>query len=165
MGSKQKTIAHTADAISEPGESLLEKSAVDYQPSDPRVLIVDDERLIINFLETVLEPISCKIISVNNFYDALTVLETEPIDVLVSDIGLGIHNGMDVFAAARRKYPQLPAMLITGFPNEEDREKALSDGAFYFEKPISTKLFEQTIEQMIEDSAQVAVQAAERVPC
>ena len=48
-------------------------------------------------------------------YEATTLIEQQPFDLIISDIKMPYRNGYEIFAAARRLYEDLPVLLITGF--------------------------------------------------
>lgn len=58
-------------------------------------------------------------------------------DLLIVDLRLGRANGLDLVALARQEQPDMPAIVITGFPDEFAERAVRLLGADYVTKPIS----------------------------
>jgi DNA-binding response OmpR family regulator len=57
--------------------------------------------------------------------------------VVITDLRLeGMVNGLDILACHRQACPNGKSFLITAFGTDQVKEKALSLGAIYLEKPI-----------------------------
>jgi CheY-like chemotaxis protein len=73
---------------------------------------------------------------------AMGMLETEPFNVLVTDLGMPKMDGLQVLAIVRRKYPQLRTVIITGLRDEQMRARAYALGIdLYLEKPANHQEF------------------------
>ena len=58
-------------------------------------------------------------------------------DAVLSDLSMPEMDGLTLFAALKRLYPDLPVVFVTGYPGEEHLTKALQLGACDFiEKPF-----------------------------
>lgn len=101
-----------------------------------RLLLVDDERMVLNVLAEQLIESGFSVTTATHFFDALFFLESEHFDALICDVGLQGQSGFDVLALAQRCLPEVAAVMITGFPNERDRERAQSVQAAYLAKPL-----------------------------
>ncbi len=67
---------------------------------------------------------------------AMALLESEPFNVLVTDLNMPKMDGLQVIAIVRRKYPQLRTVIITGLADEQMRARAYALGIdLYLEKP------------------------------
>ena len=100
-------------------------------------LVVDDELLVLDVLESFLEDCGFRVSTTTNFFDAVYLLESQPIDVLICDVGLGTHNGLDIAALAKKRHPEAAVLVISGFPNEMDESRANELGASYAAKPLT----------------------------
>jgi DNA-binding NtrC family response regulator len=78
------------------------------------ILVVDDERGIADTLCAILQHAGYAAIAVCNAGDALEVLRTTPVDLLVSDVIMPAMNGMELALHARRYYPQTNIVLMSG---------------------------------------------------
>jgi CheY-like chemotaxis protein len=81
----------------------------------PRVLVVDDDFCILQVAKTILERSGFTIIRADNGPEALTLLQTHDIDVLLTDIIMPGMSGGELIEEALRKYPDLPVCCMTAF--------------------------------------------------
>lgn len=97
-----------------------------------QVLIVDDDDLVRETLRFVLEDGGYQVWSVSRAVDAIRLLETEPIDIVLSDIFMHGMNGFDLLKQIRQRAPDIPVILITGYGNVEMARQAVKEGASDF---------------------------------
>ena len=114
-----------------------------------KILLVDDDQ---GFLEVYLEtlkrlPGSPEIYSASTGARALALLESEAFTLLIVDLNMPRMDGMKVLAIARRKYPLLRLMVLTGVSDEQFRARAYGMGVDQFwRKPDSVKEVEMFLE-------------------
>ena len=109
-----------------------------HSPSTPprldglRVLVVDDEPDARDLLDTVLTRQGAAVVGAASADEAFARLTAEPPDVLVSDIGMPGEDGFGLLERVRRLDPQhggrVPAVALTAYSQEEDRQRALAAG-------------------------------------
>jgi CheY-like chemotaxis protein len=80
-----------------------------------RILVADDEPNIRTTISDVLHKYRVEVTVATNGAEAITLLEANHFDLVLSDIKMPDKTGYDVFAAARRKSQSLPVILMTGF--------------------------------------------------
>jgi PAS domain S-box-containing protein len=109
-----------------------------------RVLVVDDEPDARELLALVLTEAGAKVIAVGSAEEALAVARTEPLDVVVSDVGLPREDGYSLIQKIRSldgAIAQVPAAALTGFARAEDSHKALACGfQLHVPKPVEPGL-------------------------
>ncbi len=96
-----------------------------------RLLSVDDEADASEVLKAALEQYGATVTTVASAAAALDILQREPFDVLVSDIGMPEMNGYELLRRIRTgdgSSREIPAIAVTGFAREEDRQRALQAG-------------------------------------
>lgn len=120
--------------------------------SKGRVLLVDDEPLVLEMFESILAEQGYDVFVAPNPQIALNHLEKTYFDVLVCDVLLEELDGFDIMTIARKKQPSIAVLLITGAPSEPDAEKAAAQGAAYLSKPIGFDLLISTIQNCIESA-------------
>jgi len=109
-----------------------ETNAASPAPPRRRVLIVDDDNLVRDTLRFVLEDAGYDVWATAHGADALAVLESQPIDIVLSDIFMPGMNGFDLLKQIRQRRPEVPVILVTGFGNIEMARQALKEGATDF---------------------------------
>lgn len=104
----------------------------------PKLLVVDDEPLTVEMLETFLKLNGYETVAVLNGEDALLMVQVEMPDAILLDLQLPDLNGIEVCRRLRASaYAQLPVIMITAHGSPEMRRRALEAGAnAYFTKPI-----------------------------
>ncbi len=81
-----------------------------------RVLVADDEKKIRRILGDVLRHRGCEVVICADGQEVMDRLEElDRLDLVVSDIKLPDRNGYEIFHAARRAFPNVPVILMTGF--------------------------------------------------
>jgi len=102
------------------------------------ILIVDDEEGIRFSLRGILEDESYRISEAPSGEEALLLLAKECPDLVFLDIWMSGMDGMETLAKAKKLYPDLPIIMISGHGNIETAVQALRQGAHDFvEKPLS----------------------------
>jgi HAMP domain-containing protein/signal transduction histidine kinase/CheY-like chemotaxis protein len=108
-----------------------------------KVLIVDDDMRNIFALSTVLEEHDMVIVSTDNGWEAIQILQTEPdIDVVLMDIMMPEMDGIDTMREIRKipHLKMLPIIAVTAKAMKGDREKCIEAGAWdYLSKPVETE--------------------------
>jgi len=83
----------------------------------PKILLVDDSESLRQSLKLVLEHHGFHVTAAANVADAIHLIDTEPFDVLLSDLHMpGAGDGFTVVSAMRHKYPDAVTLLFTGYP-------------------------------------------------
>jgi DNA-binding response OmpR family regulator len=105
-----------------------------------RVLVVDDEAVIRNFLMRVLEREGYAVSAASNGREALTLLENTTFELLLTDIRMDHLDGVGLLEEARSLYPDLAIILLTGHATVESAVVALRRGASdYLLKPVKNE--------------------------
>jgi excisionase family DNA binding protein len=103
----------------------------------PRVLVVDDEAAIRDLLTKTLALAEYDVDSAPDGRAALERLRTLPYDLLITDLKMPGVDGLTVIREARRYRPDLPVIIITGFPTEASAIEAINLGVSgYLTKPF-----------------------------
>jgi CheY-like chemotaxis protein len=103
-------------------EKVLSNIQVDPALAGKNVLVADDESRIRQIIRDVLRGKGCRVVVCKDGGEAIAELissqsagESARFDLVVSDIKMPDHNGYEVFSAARKAYPGIPVILMTGF--------------------------------------------------
>ena len=79
-----------------------------------RILIVDDHRANIQLVQLMLREAGHTVHAASNGAGALAQLETEPCDLLITDMQMPIMDGIELMTRCRELYPKLPLIAISG---------------------------------------------------
>ena len=117
-------------------ESIRPVSDVDVPetsvPVKPLVLLVDDDADVRKVVRQQLTDLGYPVLEVEDGAEAVIMLQSVPdIGILVSDIVMpGSMNGREIGSMVRQKYPHIQVILISGYADDVQMEKA-SEGALF----------------------------------
>ncbi len=116
------------------------------------VLVVDDEIDIQISLKGILEDEGYKVIVCGSGEEALDILLKESdIDIIFLDIWLTGIDGIDVLDIVKKRYSDIPVIMISGHGNIETAVQCMKMGAFdYIEKPLSLEKIVVTAQKALE---------------
>ena len=123
------------------------RDASNYKParlqslSGLNVLLVDDDSDTLKLMETALTRREANVIAVSSAGEAIRAITRHRPDVLVSDIAMPDEDGYGLIEKIRLLerggQDSIPAVAITAYAKDEDRERALSSGfQIYLAKPV-----------------------------
>ena len=112
-----------------------------------RILIVDDERSMVEFLEYMLDKEGYQVTGCVDPNQALSLLrDGEGFDLVISDIKMPAMDGLELLKAARNRDPDTPFIFITAYASSETAIEALKLGAFdYITKPFEIEKFKNLV--------------------
>ncbi len=114
------------------------------------VLIVDDDSSILEVLEARLTAAGFTPHKAASGPQALELLKTQQIDVLVSDIKMPEMSGLELLEKTRAVFPQLPVLFLTAYGTIPDAVDAMKAGAVdYLTKPFDGKELVKKITDII----------------
>ncbi|MBN1522532.1 MAG: response regulator [Candidatus Aureabacteria bacterium] len=114
-----------------------------------KLMIVDDEIIIQKLFRDFLQD-EYDIVTATNGEEAMTSLETTPVDVVFCDIHMPRMDGIEVLKKVKEKYQALPVIMMDSFP--EITSKKLEDmGAFAFiHKPFYLREIKDVLKEVID---------------
>jgi len=113
-----------------------------------RILVIDDEELVRKMLHRVLSLAGYDIVPVSNGRDALELLKSGPVDLIILDMNMPGMNGIDFLMAIRGKnVTRVPVLMMSGSSDPEHRAEAYRLGVYDFiRKPEDTEVMMKRIE-------------------
>lgn len=103
-----------------------------------KVLVVDDEPLMLRFISEVLKRQGKEVILASDGKEAIKILGSELIDLVITDMKMPEKNGLEVLKAAKEVSPSPLVVLATAHGTIESAVEAMKLGAFhYLIKPFS----------------------------
>lgn len=109
------------------------------EPARPRVLVVDDQKLIADTITEILENAGFEAKAVYDGWSALETIERFQPDYVLSDVLMPRLNGVQVAMAVRRNFPSARIVLFSGQAGITEILQEARDKGFEFEliaKPI-----------------------------
>ena len=125
------------------------------------LLVVDDELGMRQFLTHLLQREGHTVRVAENGITAMSLLQQEPADVMLSDIRMPDMAGIELLKAARELLPQLEVIMMTAFANVDTAREAFLLGAYDFvQKPFDNDLLKETVARALEKISLVKEKAA-----
>src|SRR4029079_17658088 len=113
-----------------------------------KILVVDDDMLVRNFLEEALKRGRYEVTVAESGKKALKLLEENAFDKIITDMRLPDHSGMEILQKAKEVHAATIVVIITAFGSIENSVEAMRLGAFnYLVKPFSAEAMEAIIEK------------------
>ncbi len=130
----------------------MDEKAQELKMKSKEILIVDDEEVVQDVLQSLLEKNGYRTTGVYSAEEALKILEDKEWDLVLLDLMLPGMSGLDALAEMMKSHPNLPVIMITAFGTIESAVKAMQLGAYhYLTKPFKNEevliLIEKAIEQ------------------
>ncbi|MBA3009048.1 MAG: response regulator [Proteobacteria bacterium] len=112
-----------------------------------KVLIVDDEKDFVEIFSLRLSSQGEKVSTAYSGREALSVLETTAVDVVILDIRMPGMDGIQVLKQIKTLYPLVEVILLTGHGSTETAVEGMKLGAFdYLMKPADFKDIQDKLE-------------------
>jgi DNA-binding NtrC family response regulator len=117
------------------------------------ILVIDDDRDMRRLLRDFLIRGGYGVIEAATGDEAIRLIESAPIDVVILDKEMPGMNGFDVLAYLRRRRPETPVIFITAFGGPEVAEESRRRGARrYVEKPFRVTEVVETVQAVLDES-------------
>jgi two-component system response regulator PilR (NtrC family) len=116
-----------------------------------RILVVDDERSMQEFLEIFFRSEGYEVATAADLESALLHVEGDEFDVVVSDIQMPGGDGIELLHAVREISPETVVIMMTAFACTETAIAAIRDGAYdYITKPFKVEEVRIVVEKALE---------------
>jgi DNA-binding NtrC family response regulator len=115
------------------------------------ILVVDDDKLVNDFLTETLTRAGYEVGSVSSGDEALEKIGDQVYDILISDIRMKGMDGIALLQKVKDIQPEITAIMITAYGTVENAVKAMKLGAYdYLLKPVSPDAIEMLVERVAE---------------
>ncbi len=116
-----------------------------------KILIVDDELSMREFLTILLEREGHQPIAAENAEVALSLLDTQIFDLVLSDVNMPGLDGIGLLERIKLKFPDTAVLMITAFSSAERAVEAMKFGAYdYITKPFKVDELKILVKNAIE---------------
>lgn len=123
----------------------------------PRILIIDDEKNVLEMLKEVLTGNGYKLVTTaTGYHDILPDITDKSYDLIFCDIMLEENSGIDFLQEMKTRDISTPLVLMTGNPDIETAISAVRLGAFdYIRKPFKVKSLLEIIRKALAKSSEI----------
>jgi DNA-binding NtrC family response regulator len=97
-----------------------------------KILVVDDEQSMTQFLGIVLRKEGYSVTTVNNGKEALERVRGEDFDVVITDIKMPGMDGIQLLQGIKKHAPSLPVVIMTAYASQQSAIDAVNLGAFQY---------------------------------
>jgi CheY-like chemotaxis protein len=112
------------------------------------VLVVDDDRDVLNTLSEILTELRLNAITAENGLEALAALKKSSIDLIITDLMMPKMNGFELIQRTRELNIHIPITIISGHGDVRNVVSALSQGAYNFiTKPFTIREIENIVKR------------------
>ena len=104
-------------------------------------------------VQKILSKMDCEVSIAQNGHEALTLIEAEHFDVVVTDLKMSSLGGMEVLRRIKENKPDIRVIIMTGFASVSSAVEVMKIGAFdYLPKPFTPHELRAVVLQAITDS-------------
>ncbi len=126
-----------------------------------RILLVEDHGDTARVMTQVLAREGHEICAAGDVATALELADSQPFDLMLSDLGLPDGSGMDLLRALRGRGYLFPAIALSGYGQEQDIRQSLAAGfALHLTKPVNMPRLTEAVTALVSNTARDAGQKA-----
>lgn len=130
-----------------------------------RILILDDDELLLDFMDEHLSLHDYKTFPFSNPVKAIDFLGKEPVDLVITDVKMNEMTGDDVLTHIQTHHPETGVIMITGFGNINHSVNALRKGAYdYVTKPFKSRELIYRVQRFFEEPVRPSTSPRQRQP-
>lgn len=101
------------------------------------ILIVDDDRNLVELVKMKLQAANCEAVAALDENQARAAIKDADFDLAIVDLKLSNTNGLSLMEEFHGLRPEMPVIILTGFGSIENAVDAIKKGAFgYLTKPF-----------------------------
>ncbi len=148
---KGTTFTVIIPALEAANEAVEKEIAAPLAGGKERILVVDDEPILARMLMQMLTRLGYNVVFRTNGLEALEVFESQPFDLVITDMTMPHLTGADLAIELSKLRPGVRVILMTGFSEKIDAEKAKKLGIQGFiMKPIILKDLADLIRKVVD---------------
>jgi len=111
-----------------------------------RILVVDDEEMTRKNLDHVLTREGYEVMTAGGGSEALNLLKTQSVEVIITDLKMENVDGMGILASAKKKDPSIEVIMISGYATVPTAVEAMKKGSYYYlSKPFKLDEIRSTV--------------------
>lgn len=133
------------------------------------ILIVDDDIHILELLQRHLQSWKYHTYKAVSVKEAVAILRDSPIDLLITDLKMPEINGLELVKFTSEHYPNIPTLVITGYPSTQGSLEAIKSGVIgYLTKPFTKEELSEAVNKALsqrkEKSKPIPIQSGKLKP-
>lgn len=120
--------------------------------SMPRILLIDDDAMIRHLVTAVLVRAGYEVVQAENGRLGANLFRAAPTDLVISDLIMPDHEGLELIAALRREWPALPIIAMTGIASRSSLYLGMAaklGACRTLTKPFAPKLLLSAVEELL----------------
>jgi len=118
-----------------------------------KILVVDDELSMREFLEIMLTKEGYEIVTADSGEQACDILDHTEFQLVVTDIRMDGMDGIGVLKKVKATYPKAAVVMISAFSSAENAVEAMKEGAFdYVPKPFKVKDLNRIVKEALQSA-------------
>ncbi|MDH4157951.1 MAG: response regulator, partial [candidate division Zixibacteria bacterium] len=126
-------------------------------PRNLNIVVVDDEEIYLSLVRDALEEESNQVETASNAFDALKIIESTDVNLIITDIRMPQMDGIELVRRAKEINPHIGAIFMTGYANLNSAKNAIKQGAFdYISKPFELNEIRQAVKKATDKIAEEA---------
>lgn len=122
-----------------------------------RILVVDDEKSVLNMVLDALSELECSLSGAETVEKAIELMDEHEFDLIITDKNMpdpegdSAEGGMSILRLVKKRSPKIEVIMITGYASIETAVEALRLGAFdYLSKPFEIVDLINKVQRLIE---------------
>jgi DNA-binding NtrC family response regulator len=116
-----------------------------------KILVVDDDAIVVKSCKRILEAEGFEISAVSSADQALEAVKDYEFDLLLIDVKMPKHDGFFLMREIKKEVPEMPVIIMSGYPTPETIAQVLKSGATQFiPKPFRPDELIKTVHQVIQ---------------
>jgi DNA-binding NtrC family response regulator len=115
-----------------------------------KILVVDDDAIVIRSCRRILEAEGFEVSTVPGADKALEAIRTSDFDILLIDVKMPERDGMYLMREIKKNWPEIPTIVMSGYPTPETIAEVLRLGATLFiPKPFRPDELIKSVRQVL----------------
>ena len=117
-----------------------------------KILVVDDDAIVIKSCRRILEAEGFEVSTVPGADKALEAMKTSDFDLLLVDVKMPKRDGMYLMREIKKNWPEIPTIIMSGYPTPETIAEVLRLGATLFvPKPFRPDELVKSVRQVLKN--------------
>jgi DNA-binding NtrC family response regulator len=117
-----------------------------------KILVVDDDAIVIKSCRRILEAEGFEVSTVPDADKALEAMKTSDFDLLLVDVKMPKRDGMYLMREIKKNWPEIPTIIMSGYPTPETIAEVLRLGATLFiPKPFRPDELMKSVRQVLKN--------------